>query len=492
MIAPDGSSGDVPLERHQDAIKSGFRPAVVMTAPDGSMGYIPRERAQDALNAGFKVGQPAVNRATEKKGVVDTMTGVVGKLGGMAKSMVTSVQGLANPGTSLEQAGGMLQNAKDAYTKTPEDATRVEKGAMATGALLGADTPAMADAIRRRDAGGAIVEATPLIAQAVAPAVAKGVGRLAGKVGEVTHGYTAPVEEITGTTPARVAELKTFPEKIESVRKTVVQAEKTAHANAKASFPKFEKPIETGRTMEDAGIVGEDGKPLQREVVHTTTFDALQEERSNLLKQITDEKKAVSRGAAPRYDLANLYEKLNGLDETMSKAALDQGGPEGLAKLQAARQQFGQYMQDFHNPGSPLRKMLETKPGETSKVVNHFTSPDSGARSIEVLKKYGADTSVIQSMLQEGERPLKVTTNESAKLRKAGSEGAYKTQRMKESLSQLETSEMPTRAEARLPKNAQATEYPTVVGKALKGVGVTPKSVTKFRLKRGLARLEGD
>jgi hypothetical protein len=58
MIAPDGSSGDIPNEKVADATRAGFKPAVVMTSPDGQMGYVPRERAADAIKAGFKVGQP--------------------------------------------------------------------------------------------------------------------------------------------------------------------------------------------------------------------------------------------------------------------------------------------------------------------------------------------------------------------------------------------------------------------------------------------------
>jgi hypothetical protein len=61
MIAPDGSTGDIPQERAAEAQAAGFKPAVVMTSPDGKMGYIPRERANDALKAGFKVGQPTTS-----------------------------------------------------------------------------------------------------------------------------------------------------------------------------------------------------------------------------------------------------------------------------------------------------------------------------------------------------------------------------------------------------------------------------------------------
>jgi hypothetical protein len=61
MIAPDGTTGDIPSNRQQDALNAGFKLAVVMTSPDGRMGYVPRERAADAMKAGFKVGQPTTS-----------------------------------------------------------------------------------------------------------------------------------------------------------------------------------------------------------------------------------------------------------------------------------------------------------------------------------------------------------------------------------------------------------------------------------------------
>jgi len=54
MLAPDGTSGEVPQEQVQAAIAKGFKQAVEMTSPDGKAGYIPMDRQQDALKAGFK------------------------------------------------------------------------------------------------------------------------------------------------------------------------------------------------------------------------------------------------------------------------------------------------------------------------------------------------------------------------------------------------------------------------------------------------------
>jgi len=55
MFAPDGTLGDVPYERMQDAIKAGGKIGVNVKAPDGTPGVIPADRVQDAMKAGAAV-----------------------------------------------------------------------------------------------------------------------------------------------------------------------------------------------------------------------------------------------------------------------------------------------------------------------------------------------------------------------------------------------------------------------------------------------------
>jgi hypothetical protein len=54
FIAPDGTTGDIPIERAADAVKAGFKQATTMISPDGKVGYIPNERVADASKAGFQ------------------------------------------------------------------------------------------------------------------------------------------------------------------------------------------------------------------------------------------------------------------------------------------------------------------------------------------------------------------------------------------------------------------------------------------------------
>lgn len=108
-------------------------------------------------------------------GAAETLIGILSKIGGTAKGIVSAPSQFFNDpfGTTVQTIG----QAASAYAQTPKDKYRtpVEPVAMAAGAAMGADTPKMADAFRRRDAGAAVVESTPLLAQAAAGPVTRGV-----------------------------------------------------------------------------------------------------------------------------------------------------------------------------------------------------------------------------------------------------------------------------------------------------------------------------
>lgn len=77
MLSPDGTPGDIPQERVQDAVKAGFKQAVLMTSPDGKNGYIPADKQQDAISAGFKpTVAPQKSLLQKAKDAFDALTTV--------------------------------------------------------------------------------------------------------------------------------------------------------------------------------------------------------------------------------------------------------------------------------------------------------------------------------------------------------------------------------------------------------------------------------
>jgi hypothetical protein len=123
MIAPDGSTGDIPNEKVADATRAGFKPAVVMTSPDGQMGYVPRERAADAIKAGFKVGQPETQ--FEKNG---------GKTGNERFADATTEKGL------LSRGANYVRGAVSSVTAPILHPLETAKG-MGEGVIAGGMTP---------------------------------------------------------------------------------------------------------------------------------------------------------------------------------------------------------------------------------------------------------------------------------------------------------------------------------------------------------------
>lgn len=119
MLAPDGTSGDIPQERVQDAIKAGFKQAVEMTSPDGKAGYIPVERQQDALSAGFKLAAPPQPGMLDPRGGWNAGDVLRGAVNGV--KTLFSPQGVAGMGESVVASGGGGMYPTTAPTMRPAD-----------------------------------------------------------------------------------------------------------------------------------------------------------------------------------------------------------------------------------------------------------------------------------------------------------------------------------------------------------------------------------
>ena len=53
MFGPDGSVGDIPSERVNDAVKAGFKVGQDLLSPDGRTGTVPLDSVHAALQKGF-------------------------------------------------------------------------------------------------------------------------------------------------------------------------------------------------------------------------------------------------------------------------------------------------------------------------------------------------------------------------------------------------------------------------------------------------------
>jgi hypothetical protein len=196
MLAPDGTPGDIPQARVQDAVKAGFKQAVSMTSPDGKTGYIPVERQQDAMQAGFKATPPAPDTrslfqkakdnfnantqgAKPGDGAVKSFIENVGQAGGdVVRSTAhmiahpldqahSEVDALEAP-HPLDRALNQAHAEVDAARANPSKFVANTFGQIGTGAIIGeAATPIVGAGIR------AMVRAPEAISDAVSATKAK-------------------------------------------------------------------------------------------------------------------------------------------------------------------------------------------------------------------------------------------------------------------------------------------------------------------------------
>jgi len=123
MLAPDGSSGEIPMDKVDAAKSSGFKVAVQMTSPDGKNGYIPADRMHEAAASGFKMVPINVPDAA-KASYWDALTNPVGSggreqgiLGGITQVGGQAIKALANTAAHpIDSVVGAAKLAGKAFT----------------------------------------------------------------------------------------------------------------------------------------------------------------------------------------------------------------------------------------------------------------------------------------------------------------------------------------------------------------------------------------
>lgn len=204
MIAPDGSIGDVPLARMQDAIHAGFQVGVAVKSPDGQSGVIPAHRYQDALAKGFKIDNSANESQPQKEGGLAAF-------GNDLKGLLTPQAQNPYPGMGTDQKVAAAQQA------VAQDNARKAAGygagyrALAPVAqAVGVNVPGMEQAAAQGDPnailGHAAAAATPYAvgaaAHAVDPAIEAVQRRMAAEAPELYKSALKPT-----TVPSKQAQV---------------------------------------------------------------------------------------------------------------------------------------------------------------------------------------------------------------------------------------------------------------------------------------------
>lgn len=130
MIAPDGSTGDIPVSSVPAAQQAGGKVAVKIQSPQGDVGWVPAERTHDAIAAGGKMVPMQVPDAA-KASYWDALTNPVGS--GMRE------QGLL--GGALQVGGQAIKTMAQPLMHPIDTAEGIAKTALSSAPIAGMFTP---------------------------------------------------------------------------------------------------------------------------------------------------------------------------------------------------------------------------------------------------------------------------------------------------------------------------------------------------------------
>lgn len=148
MISPNGTPGDIPFEKLNDAKAAGFKPAVTMKAKDGTLGYVPADRYQEAAKSGMEI-VPLKEQDTQHPGFWHQLFSDIGNIRPASVSPY--------PGMDLEAKQNIAQSAvqADAGSKAAGHGALYRTGAALAGAA-GANVPGMEQSAAEGDPEGVL------------------------------------------------------------------------------------------------------------------------------------------------------------------------------------------------------------------------------------------------------------------------------------------------------------------------------------------------
>ena len=177
MVAPDGSVGEVPQDRVNEALSNGGSLGIKMQAPSGQVGIIPRTNVSQAIRNGGKVvfDPSSVSTEFEQDRTHSTGDQIISGVKGLGTDLLGMVAGLGTgmggPQGAIAAAGQMGgQIGADIYARKQEGRSTAYNAVATTGELLGGNFRGAEEAANVGDYGG-------VVGHAAAPAVAYGIGK---------------------------------------------------------------------------------------------------------------------------------------------------------------------------------------------------------------------------------------------------------------------------------------------------------------------------
>lgn len=257
VFAPDGTLGDIPADRLQDAVKAGFKPGVNMTAPDGTKGVVPADRYVDAAKGGMKVDR-IEDQPIQHPGFWHSLAS---DLVGMVKPGPGGGMSSPYPGVTSESGQLAWQNAR-VEAKSEADAGYSKPYMAAAGVArgLGVNVPGMEQSAKEGDAAGVLGHAAAVpVAMAATAGVAKG-ARLASDAAISPAGQAATdaLKKLPASAISRIPYLG-------KVLEDMYHAGSEAMAKSRPAPPQVDSnlPAAPAREVLQARALEQGGKPVK-------------------------------------------------------------------------------------------------------------------------------------------------------------------------------------------------------------------------------------
>lgn len=319
MLAPDGTSGEVPIDKLDAAKSAGFKVGIHMKSPDGKDGYIPAEKVHDAAASGFKMVPLDVPEGA-KASYWDALTNPVGagyrdqgafggalQIGGQA--IKAAVQPVAHP---IDTAVGMYNMVRHPLD-TVHGVVQNFKNDMAQGGV-------------------------PL-------AVENATGQLAGSVegGRVLAAASGPLVRGTVKGAAKIALNGKTPEAAyESAIKIPPSVDAATRANAVQTGLNLEIPVSKGGAAKLADLIDQMDKTRQA-IINTDPNRPISSVRS--LRNLDDTRAKFANQVTPQPDMAEIDAvQQNFLNNPKLRPAVGPG-PGSLPAVDAQAVKSGTYQQ---------------------------------------------------------------------------------------------------------------------------------------------------
>lgn len=340
--------------------------------------------------------------------------------------------------TGIEMGGGMLGGAA------------VEGPGVIAGLLRMAG--AGAGAATGNVVGSAATGQTPNPNEALKTGATYAAAEGAGIVGGKALGAAGKlIGKLSGKAPEEIAELKNLIPREDAIQQKVLQGRNFARTSASLKYPEINTPVDVSPAQDVAQQVSQQmvahNAPSQVSrvanlpgaaqlstgpgLVTEEVAQLLQKLNGSNLKSFTDAQQLYSalgealsrgRGQMPGEVYSALQATRSTLGDQMGAAAKAEGKFE---QFQAAQKSWSQYMQDWFNPGAPMRQITAAASNKDFAVLKKLVG-DDGGRIVKTMERYGIDASDVKALQQMGKKGLLGKISDAAELNRMGEEGFQK------------------------------------------------------------------